>query len=152
MMNQAGHTGRCKGFSLVELIIVVSVLGILAAMVIPKFVNASDTARSSAMLDTLRGTRMALERYKFDHDDTYPDIDDLWGALISKSDRDGTLNAAGDYGPYLKMEPTNPFTNSSSVTTFGEGKATDGWEYDVTEQPVLIGVGFNETTGEYTAP
>ncbi len=151
-MMQIRYLGRNAGFTLVELMIVISVLGILAALVVPKFTNATTTAKSSAMLDTMRGTRMALERYKFDHDDTYPDIDDLWGALISKSDRDGTLNATGDYGPYLKMVPVNPFTNSSSVTTFGEGTSSDGWEYDVTERPVLIGVGFDETTGEYTAP
>lgn len=140
------------GFTLVELMIVVSVLGILAALVIPKFTDASVMAQSSATLDTLRRTRTALERYKLDHGDTFPEIDDLWDALTGKSNQDGTLNASGDYGPYIKVVPINPFTNSSTVEDFGSGTATDGWEYDTTEQPPLIAVGFNESTGVYTAP
>ncbi len=140
------------GFTLVELMIVVSILAILAALVIPKFTNASMLAQSAATLDTLRGTRVALERYKMDHGDTYPDIDDLWSALTGKTDLDGTINAAGDYGPYIINSPENPYTNSSTVVAFGDGAATDGWEYDITEQPVLIAVGFDEKAGEYTAP
>lgn len=140
------------GFTLVELMIVVSVLAILAALVIPKFTDASVKAQSSATLDTLRGTRTALERYKLDHQDSYPDIDDLWSALTAKTDQDGTLNASGDYGPYLKTVPVNPFTNSSTVAAFGAGTAANGWEYDTTEAPALIAVGFNESTGVYTAP
>ena len=140
------------GFTLVELMIVVSVLGILAALVIPKYTDASTAAQSAATKDTLRGVRMALERYKLDHDDTYPDVGDLWSALTAKTDKDGTLNAAGDYGPYIKNAPVNPYTNSSTVAAFGAGAATDGWEYDTTEQPPINAVGFNETTGTYTAP
>lgn len=140
------------GFTLVELMIVVSILAILAALVIPKFTNASMLAQSSATLDSLRSTRVALERYKMDHGDTYPDIDDLWSALTGKTDLDGTINASGDFGPYLINSPENPYTNSNTVEDFGDGDATDGWEYDPTEQPCLIAVGFDETSGEYTAP
>ncbi len=143
---------RTSGFTLVELMIVVSILGILAALVIPKFTNASELAQTAATQDQLRSVRTVLERYKLDHNDTYPDITDLWGALTGKTDLDGTLNAAGDFGPYLKSAPENPFTNSTGVVAFGAGAATDGWEYDVTEQPPLVAVGFDESTGEYTAP
>jgi type II secretory pathway pseudopilin PulG len=132
--------------------IVISVLAILAALVLPKFTDASTAAQSSATKDTLRATRTALERYKLDHNDSYPAIGDLWDALTGKTDLDGTLNAAGDYGPYIKMAPINPYTNSSLVAAWGAGAATDGWEYDTTEQPPLRAVGFDETTGEYTAP
>lgn len=148
-------TPRVKGaagFTLVEIMIVVIILGILAALVIPKFTNASMMAQTSATKDTLRGTRLALERYKMDHNDNYPAIGDLWGALTGKTDRDGTLNAGGDYGPYLKTTPENPYTNSTTVVAFGAGTATDGWEYDTSEQPTLIAVGFDETTDTYTAP
>ena len=151
-MRQAKRIAVSKGFTLVELMIVVSILAILAALVIPKFTDASVKAQSSATLDTLRAARTALERYKLDHQDQYPGIDDLWSALIVKTDQDGTPNANGDYGPYIKSAPVNPFTDSSTVAAFGAGDATDGWEYDTTENPPLIAVGFNESTGLYTAP
>ncbi len=151
-MYKTTRTKGWAGFTLVELMIVVSILGILAALVIPKFTDASVLAQSAATLDTLRGTRVALERYKMDHGDTYPDIGDMWSALTGKTDLDGTINAAGNYGPYLLSTPQNPYTNSSTVVAFGAGAATDGWEYDTTEQPPLIAVGFDETTKVYTAP
>ncbi len=140
------------GFTLVELIIVVSILGILAALVIPKFTNASVLAKVASTQDQLRSTRTALLRYQVDHNDTYPDITDMWGALTGKSDVDGTLNAAGDYGPYLLSAPENPFTVSAAVVAFGAGTVSDGWEYDVTGQPPIVAVGFDETTETYTAP
>ena len=151
MVSMIQSRGR-SGFTLVELMIVVSVLAILAAMVIPKYTDASTTAKSAATKDQLRSARVALQRYKLDHNDIYPDIDDLWSALTGKTDQDGTLNAAGDYGPYIRDVPTNPYTNSSTVTAFGAGAATDGWEYDAAEQPPINAVGFDETTGTYTAP
>jgi len=151
-MNQTNRPERMRGFSLVELIIVVSVLAILAALVIPKFTDASTLAQTSAVKDTLRGTRVALEKYKFEHHDTYPQIDDLWAALTQSTDKDGTLNDAGVCGPYIKNVPINPFTSSSTVVAFGAGGAGDGWEYDPTQQPPLIAVGFDESTDTFTSP
>jgi len=151
-MHDFSSNHRHVGFTLVELIIVVSVLGILAALVVPKFTDASVRAQTAATQDQLRSVRTVLERYKLDHNDTYPDIGDLWGVMTAKTDVDGTLDATGNFGPYLKSSPKNPFTKSATVVAFGAGAATDGWEYDVTETPVLTAVGFNETTATYTAP
>lgn len=143
---------RQTGFTLVELLIVVSILAILAALVVPRFTDASTTAQTSAVKKTLRSARVSLQRYKLDHNDNYPEIDDMWAALTGKTDADGTINASGDFGPYLKTTPVNPFTGSSTVVAFGAGADTDGFEYDATEQIPLIAVGFNETTETYTAP
>lgn len=143
---------RQRAFTLVELMIVVSVLAILAALVIPKYTNASATARVSSMQDTLHTARAALERYKLDHGDAYPDLADMWDVMTNKTDADGTVDASGDYGPYLKTLPVNPFTSSSTIVASGAGTATDGFEYDATTNIPLTGVGFNETTETYTAP
>ena len=151
-MRRVTSKNSCGGFTLVELIIVVTMLAILAALVVPKFTDASTRAQAAATQDQLRSIRTVFERYKIDHADSYPDIDALWGVMTSRTDADGTLNVVGDFGPYLKSAPKNPFTGSSNVVDFGDGTATDGWEYDVTETPVIIAVGFNESTQTYTAP
>lgn len=151
-MNDMKQRGNRAGFSLVEVLIVVSILAILAAMIIPRFTNATVVTQAGATKETLRATRVALDRYKLDHNDSYPDITELWSVLTEKTDRDGTLNPAGHLGPYIKSVPLNPFTDSTTVVGFGAGTATDGWEYDPTEQPPLIAVGFDEDAGTYTAP
>ena len=151
-MNPHSRTKALAGFTLVELIIVVSVLGILAALVIPKFTSATETARVSSTKDQLRSLRSALERYKFDHSGNYPPIDNFWDSLTGATDIDGTSNPAGDFGPYLMQPAVNPFTNSSTVVELDEGTSTDGWEYDTSSITKIYAVGFDESTGTYTAP
>jgi general secretion pathway protein G len=151
-MNRTPRNISLNGFTLVELMIVVSILGILAALVIPKFTNASEMAQVSSTKDQLRLLRIALERYKLDHSDSYPAIGTIWDGLAGKTDLDGTSNATGDYGPYLKQPATNPFTDSSTVVAAGAGTATDGWEYDTTTSRNITAVGFNENTDIFTSP
>ena len=143
---------RCGGFTLVELTIVVLILGILAAIVIPKFTSASDEARSANTLSQLRTVRVALNRYRLDHDETYPTLGQMWTNLTTKTDLDGTVNASGIFGPYLLDAPKNPYTQSSTVVVLGDGTASDGWGYDTTDDQVIYAVGFDEATEEYTAP
>ena len=56
-----------KAFTLIEILIVVVLLGILAAIVIPNFSNASDTARASMLADNLRIFRTQLPVFKAQH-------------------------------------------------------------------------------------
>lgn len=64
---------RPGGFTLVEILIVVLILGILAAIVIPAFASATDDSRKSAFVQDLRTFEQALERYRIDHDTFPPD-------------------------------------------------------------------------------
>lgn len=155
---------RNRGFTLVEILIVVVILGILAAIVIPQFTNASESAKGSSLVTQLQTIRSQLELYQVQHNGNYPSLDDLndttnsvggWGKLVNKTDVDGTINANGDYGPYLQQAPTNPFTGNSAVvegTSHTDGDAsTDGWVYNSTTNQVYA-VGFDEAAQEYTAP
>src|SRR5688572_12477495 len=63
---------RKAGFTLVEILIVVIILGILAAIVIPQFTNASQDARESSLLSQLQTLRSQLELYKLQHLDQMP--------------------------------------------------------------------------------
>jgi general secretion pathway protein G len=127
-----------SGFTLVEILIVVVILGILAAIVIPQFTEASTEARTSSLMSNLQTIRSQLELYAVQHNDADPVLASFLAQMTQQTDIDG--NAGTDFGPYLQQIPPNPFTNSSTVVGWGLGAVagTDGWEY-------------NENTGEVRA-
>lgn len=139
-----------RGFSLIEILVVVVILGVLAAIVFPKFQSQSTQAQATNLVAQLKSVRDQLERYRFEHNDEYPDIvGDGWGTLTGKTDYDHTLNAAGRYGPYLIDAPVNPFTDSNVIAA--TEVAGNGWYYDLSTGD-FYAVGFDETTQTYTAP
>ncbi len=125
-----------KGFTLVEILIVVVILGILAAIVIPQFTNASESAKYSNLTSQLQTVRSQIALYQNQHNDAFPDLSSGWTQLTGETEIDGTTPEAGDftYGPYLQKVPNNPFTDSSAVsgtpTTDGTASATVGWVWD----------------------
>ena len=142
---------RRKGFTLVEILIVVIILGILAAIVIPQFTEASNDARESALASDLQTCRSQLELYKVQHLEKYPDLDAAGAAdtanfiarLTGKTDQDGTINAAGQFGPYLQKFPSNPFvTVGADLVTFGVADPAPG---------VGNGWYFNTAAGKFNA-
>jgi general secretion pathway protein G len=101
-----------KGFTLIEILIVVIILGILAAIVIPQFSSASTQARTSALQSTVQTLRSQIALYKLQHGDTLPNIvgANAWTPLTATSTYSGTT-----YGPYLPAVPTNPMSNGFVV-------------------------------------
>jgi general secretion pathway protein G len=120
-----------RGFTLVEILIVVIILGILAAIVIPQFTNASNDARNNSVAATLQTMRGQIELYKIQHGDTPPTQGNLVTLLTSKTDTTGNVVAStlttGVLGPYVQTFPTNPINGLSAV---GAAAATNvGWVY-----------------------
>src|SRR5436853_5883252 len=105
---------RQTGFTLVEILIVVIILGILAAIVIPQFTNASQDARESALLSQLQTLRSQIELYKLQHKDKLPDLVTSWNPLTTKTNIDGGATAPLDFGPYMQAAPTNPVNTLSN--------------------------------------
>ena len=127
-------TRKNKGFTLVEILIVVVILGILAAIVIPQFTQASTDAKLSSLTSNLQSIRSQIELYKIQHNDQLPGAGtaSLLEALTGKTDIDGAVGS--DYGPYLQSIPVNPFNN---LATISEGSAlvspgdnTTGWYFN----------------------
>jgi len=74
-----------KGFTLIELIVVIAVLGVLATLIIPKVVGVQDRAKTKAMDANEKIIKNALERYYLEHDETYPDeLEELEGGYLDE--------------------------------------------------------------------
>jgi len=126
-----------SGFTLVEILIVVVILGILAAIVIPQFTEASTEAKTSSLCTDLQTVRSQIELYKIQHNDSPPTAINFVAQMTGKTDVAGGVGT--DYGPYLQKIPTNPFNDSDTIDASGNaGDGTGGWEY-------------NETTGAINA-
>jgi general secretion pathway protein G len=123
---------NAKGFTLVEILIVVVILGILAAIVIPQFTNASEAAKASNLLSQLQTIRSQLELYQIQHNGIYPDVvttpSNDWSQMLQTTDVHGATEGS-DFGPYLQQPPINPFTNSSAVATAAAAENV-GWVYE----------------------
>jgi len=133
-----------RGFTLIEILIVVIILGILAAIVIPQFSNASTSAKTSAVLSTAQSLRQQVALYKLQHNDKLPDGSTsakFWTAMTTQTDSTGTAYAAGapdgPFGPYMQSIPANSLNQSTvvfdSAQTFPGAVGTAcGWVYDYT--------------------
>src|SRR5207249_6446408 len=91
-----------RGFTLVEILIVVIILGILAAIVIPQFTNASQDARKSSLSSQLQTVRSQIELYKLQHLDKLPALLTDWSQLTGRTDQNGTTSGTLSFGPYLQ--------------------------------------------------
>jgi len=121
-----------QGFTLVEILIVVVILGILAAIVIPQFTSASETAKQSSLESQLQTIRSQLELYQVQHNGAYPTAAQLAGFdnMTKSTDVDGSTDGT-DFGPYLQKAPVNPFTPGANGGIAGAAPlATVGWVYD----------------------
>ena len=143
---------KAQGFTLVEILIVVVILGILAAIVIPQFTSASESAKASSLVTQLQSLRSQLELYQLQHNGNYPSSTTatFWDQLTEKTNIAGSTTIATgekEYGPYLQKEIVNPFTDSKvilpSTTEGGIGEAEGGSETN--------GFVYNSGTGEIKA-
>jgi len=119
-----------RGFTLVEILIVVIILGILAAIVIPQFTNASNDARNNSVASTLQSVRSQVELFKIQHGDNAPVPAGMWTIMLGKSTTTelGAAAATGtNFGPYLQQAPVNPANGSSVVAA--AAAANVGWVY-----------------------
>lgn len=126
---------RRRGFTLVEVLIVVIILGILAAIVVPQFSNASTDAKLTALKANLQTIRAQIQLYKLQHNDNYPALATFSDQMTLASKADGTTAALGtagyNLGPYLQAIPSNPYTGTNDVSAdaIASNKA---WYYNAT--------------------
>lgn len=96
---------RHRGFTLIELMVVVVILGILAAVVVPRVMDRPDQARISAAKTNINAIRSALDMYKLDNH-VYPSTDQGLQALVQ---RPGSNPVPPNWNRYMEKLPDDPW-------------------------------------------
>ena len=141
-----------RAFTLVEILIVVVILGILAAIVVPQFASATQDSKAGNLKSQLGTLQRQIELYRAKNNQ-YPDLDTLgWG---SDAEPDSLIG-----GHYIKMAPVNAaWPDSSDVKRFallttnaaGErGHADAGWLWNEADLTLYASY-FDEDTGVVSA-
>lgn len=121
---------RLYGFTLVELLVVMLVVGILMAIAIPSYFSVTADARKTNFCSSLAEIEKALQMYAVRHSGEYPDT--ISASTILTND-------------YFSKIPKNPYTNTTMIpdATFNETKAgswtyerTDVFHYKITATPL----------------
>lgn len=122
-----------KGFTLVEVLIVVVILGILAATVLPQFTSANNDAKESALVQDLQTLRAQIELFEFQHESKKPAATEIAGSFTDQMLLSTTIKGAtaapgvNPLGPYfIGQLPPNPFTGARDVKVVTEKFSADG--------------------------
>ena len=123
--------GFARGFTLIEILIVVIILGILAAIVVPQFGSASKEAKQASLVTTVQTLRSQIALFRLQHNDFLPGVVPLvgsgatfdqavfWNQLTMFTDAagntNGTRTAVFDKGPYMQQIPTNPLCPTNGL-------------------------------------
>jgi len=156
-----------KALTLVEMLIVVAILGILAAVALPTFQSHTQQAKEAAAKDNLRILRNAIELYAAQHNGAPPGCyNEELGSFLFTIQMIYSTNASGQasgmpvkndthpLGPYLSALPSNPFNNIRIVKVLADDEefladttGTFGWIYKPSTKTIKLNWSGTDTEG-----
>jgi general secretion pathway protein G len=101
--------GGAAGFTFIEIMVVVAILAILAALVVPRIMGRTDDAKRTAAKVQIRNIEGALQLYKLDNG-VYPSTEQGLKALVEKPSV-GVIPKKWKLGGYLPKLPEDPWAN-----------------------------------------
>jgi prepilin-type N-terminal cleavage/methylation domain-containing protein len=149
LMHVTGRHHRVgRGFSLIELVIVILIIGTLATIAVPRFSNASQRSKAAAFQADVEVLQRSVYLYQAEHANRCPATQangtvsasalNFQQRLLGKTLYNGTVDAAGTYGPYLREIPVNPMNNKATFRVNGvaTGANAAGWRFNATTKIV----------------
>lgn len=143
MQTHKSAPGRQTGFTLIEVMVVVVILGILAAIVVPRVMDRPDAARVTKARADIRALESAVNLYKLDNF-VYPNTDQGLQALVSKPA--GTPEPR-NWKQYMDRLPKDPWGNAYQYLSPGIKGAVDIYSLGADGQPG--GEGVNADVGNW---
>ena len=132
-----------RGFSLIEIMVVVVILGILASLVVPKIIHRPDEARIVKAKQDVLAIQNALDLYRLDNG-VYPSTDQGLLALVEKPTSNPIPH---DWKLYLKSIPKDPWGRDYLYLNPGQHGEIDVFTYGAAGQPG--GTGMNAEIGNW---
>lgn len=121
------QTRPVHGFTLVELLIVVIILAVLAAVALPQFSSSTTDAQNAAIQNNLATVRSAIELYKAQHNGIYPGASASTGGTCPTGATSGA-NSAGSSGAFTD-QLNYPSNASGQTCTSLAGDSAAGFKY-----------------------
>jgi general secretion pathway protein G len=141
-MNHAGRNRLVRrvqrGFTLIEIMVVVVIMGILAALVVPKLMGRTDDARITAARQDIATLMSSLKLYKLDNQH-YPSTEQGLQALVAKPSSGPAANGWKS-GGYIDRLPKDPWGNDYHYLSPGVKGEVDVFSYGADGQPGGTGV------------
>ena len=136
---------KTQGFTLIEILIVIVILGILAGLIVPNIMDRPDEARIVAAKNDIRALEGALNLYRLDSG-VYPSSEQGLQALTQKPET-GNIPRNWKPGGYVKHLPKDPWGNDYQYLNPGVKGAIDIFSFGADRQPG--GEGINADIGTW---
>ncbi|HEV2979008.1 MAG TPA: type II secretion system major pseudopilin GspG [Casimicrobiaceae bacterium] len=145
MVRPAGIKPRAPGFTLVEILVVIVILGILAALVVPRIIERPDQARVTAAKADIATLMQALKLYRLDNQ-RYPTSEQGLNALVAKPTLP-PLPSNWKPNGYLERLPLDPWGNPYQYLNPGLRGEIDVFSFGADGQPG--GTGYDADIGSW---